>query len=210
MPHDDEGKTGSESISYWFPIENARSGPASYGFLSLVFDYVLSALMLCSVHHIVQSALGNAKRAYLATDIYCLGWFLFVLLTALCEYGVLGLRVPDIVSVGTTIVLTYRLAEILCRELWVVLFRNKPLSGAARVLLLGILNYATATGIFGYLQGDGPAGFSRAIEVSITFSLSSGGAMSATEACQRIYCFIFMLVVISTFVNRLEPDTSNR
>lgn len=169
------------------------------GFINLLVHYVFAIHTLLSFHHIAQSISGQYR--YLVTDIYFSAWALFALIVGLCDLGLVS-RCATVVFPGLVIwLVVYRLIEILPREIWVIFYRDEGLTSTSRVAAVAVLNYATITGLFGYLYGTG--GFRKAIEISLTFSASV--EMSGLEILQAAYCFVFSVIILATFIGRVQP-----
>ncbi len=188
-------RTVTEPISEW------NHDKHKIGFIDPVVHLLLVILTLLSPHHWLQSTpdLGRIDR-YVKTDIYFLSWALFALLSFLCAGGGWCTPAPKPI----TVLIWWRLVEAISRELWIILYRRKPLTPAPRVLVVALVNYATITGLFGYLYAQGEIGFKKAASISLTFSPPEGMPRGAMETAQSVYCLLFIIIIFATFVARVR------
>jgi len=160
---------------------------------------------LASPHHLLQSLFPT--RRYVVTDVYVLASLLVAAATTSCAFGGWSpVCFPP--SAVLAFAAGYRLVEILSRELWIILYRTDRLTSFSRVLSVSLLNYATATALFGYLYGTGGSGFRDAATISLTFSPLEA-PVSTLQLIQGAYCLAFLIVVVAAFVARAFPGDKN-
>jgi hypothetical protein len=167
------------------------------GFINALFQALLALCAVLSLHHVLRSAFP--KYRYFVGDLYVVAWLLIVVATASCALGGAFQACLEPAHYMTPIVVAYRLIEILSRELWVILYRKKPITSFPRVLSVAIVNYAMATGLFGYLYGTGEKGFEQAAVISLAFTPLEP-ITTRLELVQGGYCLAFLIVVLAVFI----------
>lgn len=175
------------------------------GFLDSFFHYILAILSLLSIHHLFQSIFP--KKRFWVTDFYCTAWFLFGLGTFICIWNnysfCLEQNSPNLILVFVI----YRLVESILREIWILLYRNKELSSASRLLVISWLNYVTAIFLFGLVYEQGIIGYKKSFLIGLSFSPSNFENFTFIELGQSVYCIIFITLLVSVFVSKIS--TSN-
>lgn len=168
------------------------------GFINSLFQATLALCVLASPHHILQSLFPGHR--YVVTDIYVLAWTLLGAALAACALAAWSpvCFAPESIL---TFVAGYRLLEILSRELWIILYRHQPLTSVSRVLSVSLLNYFTATSLFGYLYGTGGLGLRQAATISLAFAPFEP-PLGLLQIVQGAYCVAFLIVVVAAFVAR--------
>jgi hypothetical protein len=187
-----------DRVGETFDEEKRRYG-AHPGFVNAAFQLGLAICTVLSLHHIVRASFHEQR--YVVGDVYVLAWFVVVAATTSCTTGGWFTSCWAPVPFVTTGVIVYRLTEILSRELWIILYRNKPITSFPRVLSVAILNYSMVTGLFGYLYGSGTVGLEKAAVISLTFAPLEP-IESRLEIIQGAYCLAFLIVVLAVFVAR--------
>ena len=176
------------------------------GFINTAFHAVLALCVLASLHHILQSV--APKKRFLFGDIYVAAWLVLVVAGTSCALSGWS-AVCFAPGRFLTAIAAYRLTEILSRELWIILYPGKPLTSFSRVLSVSIVNYATATGLFGYLYGTGDLGFRQAATISLTFAPFEP-PLGALQIVQGTYCVAFLIVIVTAFVARAALPATKR
>jgi hypothetical protein len=166
------------------------------GFLDPTFHLALAVLVMLSPHHILQSLF--VRRRYEATDAYLVLWGAFGCALA-AHYA--PLKVPENLPGFLRWLIVLRLAELIVRELWIVLYRRQSVVRKARPIVIAIANYAVAALLFGALRSAEPHGFSRAAWIALSFTpLSEAFENQGLDLAQAAYCLVFITSVLATFI----------